>query len=210
MPIVNKDEQPRPSVTESELASILANAKNNHFVMFALLAGSGLRIGEALGLKTSDLSDECRVLNVWRSIWHGKEQEPKTPAAVRAIDLAEPLARLLSDYVAGKSGYLFSTKSGRPLEQRNILRALHLTGKKVGLHALRRFRSETLRRAYVPEDLIKLWLGHAKKSVTDFYAGGLQADVSWRREWAERAGLRFQLGYVGLQNVVAIDSAKVA
>jgi hypothetical protein len=71
-------------------------------------------------------------------------------------------------------GYLFATKSGRTLQQRNVLRALHATGKKVGLHAFRRFRTETLRRARVPEDLTKLWLGHSKQTVTDFYAIGLQ------------------------------------
>jgi hypothetical protein len=30
--------------------------------------------------------------------------------------------------------------------------------------------AETLRMACVPEDLTTLWLGHSKKTVTDFYA----------------------------------------
>jgi integrase len=211
LPIVKKEEQERPTVTENELASALGNAKGRYAVIFALLAGSGLRIGEAQALKTTSVSPDGRILNVRFSIWRGQEQEPKTPAAIRVVDIAEPLARLLSEYVAGKSGYLFATKSGRPLAQRNILRAWHAAiGKKVGLHSLRRFRTETLRRARVPEDLIKLWLGHSKKSVTDFYAGGLQNDTAWRSEWVERAGLRFSCGLQGLQNVVAIDSAKVA
>ena len=63
-----------------------------------------------------------------------------------------------------------------------MLRALHLTGKKIGLHAFRRFRTETLRRARVPEDLIKVWLGHSKESITDYYATGLEDDLVWRRE----------------------------
>jgi integrase len=114
------------------------------------------------------------VLHVRRSIWEGQEQEPKTPAAVREVDIAEPLSRLLREYVDGKSGYLFATKSGRPLAQRNVLRALHATGKKVGLHSFRRFRTETLRRARVPEDLTKLWLGHSKNTVTDLYRQGVE------------------------------------
>jgi integrase len=118
---------------------------------------------------------------------------------------------LLREYVAGKSGYLFPTKSRGPLQQRNVLRALHATDKKVGFHAFRRFRTETLRRARVPEDLTKLWLGHSKQTVTDFYASGLEKDEAWRREWCERAGLGFSLnGLLGLQNVVPIDSAEVA
>lgn len=210
LPIVRKEEQHRPTITETEVGEILASAKGRYHVLFALLAGSGLRIGEALAVKDTSLTPDCRILAVRTSIWRGKEQTPKTPSAVREIDLPEPLAAMLRDYVAGKSGYLFATASGRPLVQRNVLRALHATGKKVGLHAFRRFRTETLRRAVVPQDLERFWLGHASATVTDLYARGLHLDKAWRREWCERAGLGFVLGYVGLQNVVPIDSAKAA
>jgi hypothetical protein len=92
------------------------------------------------------------VLHVTRSIWHGREQDPKTPAAIREVDIAEPLAEMLRAVAEGKDGYLFSTRSGRPLGYRNLNRAAG-----VGLHALRRFGIETLRRTGVPEDLIGLW-----------------------------------------------------
>lgn len=211
LPIVKKEGQYRPTVTETGLGEILASAKERYALIFALLAGTGLRIGEALALKPTDLSPDCRVLHVRRSIWHGREQDPKTPNAVREVDIPELLARLLQKYTANKSGYLFATSSGRPLIQRNVLRALHATGKKIGLHAFRRFRTETLRRARVPEDLTTLWLGHSKKTVTDLYASGLQKDEAWRREWCDRVGLGFSLlGYDGLQNVVSIDSEKAA
>jgi integrase len=210
LPIVDPSKQRRPTLTETELGEILFSTRPRYAVLFALLAGTGLRIGEALGLKPTDLSSDCRVLHVRRSIWGGQEQEPKTPAAVREVDIAEPLSRLLREYVSGKSGYLFATKKGRPIQQRNVLRALHATGKKVGLHSFRRFRTETLRRARVPEDLTKLWLGHSKTTVTDFYASGLSKDLAWRREWCDRVGLGFSLvGLLGLQNVVPTDSGKV-
>ena len=71
------------------------------------------------------------------------------------IDIPESLAAMLREYVADKSGYLFATRKGnRPLAQRNVLRALHDAGVRVGFHAFRRFRTQTLRRARVPEDLI--------------------------------------------------------
>jgi integrase len=211
MPILKRDEQYRPTVTEAEVGEILTTVDKRYGVLFALLAGTGLRIGEALGLKVDDLSKDCSVLHVKRSIWGGREQAPKTPNAVREVDTAEPLAQVLREYVTSKSGYLFGAKSGRPLQQRNVLRALHATGKKVGFHAFRRFRTETLRRARVPEDLTKLWLGHSKQTVTDFYAIGLQKDEAWRREWCERAGLGFSLvGLLGLQNEVEGDSVKAA
>jgi integrase len=211
LPIVKKEEQHRPAITESELGEILGSVRERYSVFFALLAGTGLRIGEALALKPSDLSPDCRVLYVRRSIWHGHEQEPKTPNAIREIDIPEALAALLRDYVANKSGYLFAVASGRPLSQRNLHHVLHATGKRVGFHAFRRFRAQTLRRARAPEDLIGLWLGHARRTVTDLYATGLQQDRAWRAEWCERVGLGFSL--VGLRwatKVVAIDSVKAA
>jgi len=211
LPIVEPNKQHRPSVTKAELGEILATTNKRYGVLFALLAGTGLRIGEALGLKIGDFSQGCTVLHVRRSIWHGQEQAPKTPNAVRVVDIPEQLAQLLREYIAGKAGYLFAAKSERPLQQRNVLRVLHATGKKVGLHAFRRFRTETLRRTRVPEDLTRLWLGHSKQTVTDFYAGGLEKDVAWRREWCERAGLGFSLvGLLGLQNALPIESAKAA
>lgn len=178
LPIIDRNKQHRPTVTEAEVGDITNHAAYRFAVLFALLAGTGLRAGEALALKPTDFSLDFRVLRVTRSIWHGREQDPKTPAAIREVDIAEKLAALLRAYAEGRTGYLFATRSGRPLAQRNVHRAAG-----VGLHAFRRFRTETLRRARVPEDLIGLWLGHAPKSVTDIYANGLQHDLAWRREW---------------------------
>ncbi|HEX9234112.1 MAG TPA: site-specific integrase [Candidatus Acidoferrum sp.] len=178
IPILRRDEQHRPTITEAALVEVLADTTPRYSILFALLAGTGLRIGEALALKTANLSPDCRVIRVRHTIWAGREQPPKTPNAVREVDVPEMLAGHLWKHVENTCGYLFPTASGKPLGQRNVLRALHATGKKIGLHSLRRFGTETLRRARAPEDLTKLWLGHSKESVTDFYAGGLQNDLA--------------------------------
>jgi integrase len=205
LPIVEKNKQHRPTVTEKEVGDLTNHAAYRFAVLFALLAGTGLRAGEALAMKATDFSSDFRVLRVTRSIWHGREQEPKTPAAVREVDIAEPLAALLRVYVEGRAGYIFATRSGRPLAQRNVHRAAG-----VGLHAFRRFRTETLRRARVPEDLIGLWLGHAPKSVTDLYANGLQKDREWRREWCDKVGLGFSFGLIGARNNSSLDLKRAA
>ncbi len=205
LPIVDKSKQPRPTVTEDEIGDITNHAKYRFAVLFVLLAGAGLRIGEALALKATDFSSDFRVIHVTRSIWHGQEQDPKTPAAVREIDIAEPLAALMRVYAEGRSGYLFATKSGRPVAQRNVHRAAG-----VGLHAFRRFRSEVIRRAGVPRDIERTWLGHAKETVGDFYAGGLQNDRARRREWCDRAGLGFSVGLFGARKNTSPDLKKAA
>ena len=209
MPIVDPTKQHRPTVTQAELEEILAALNSRYTVLVALLAGTGLRIGEALGVQVGDFTDDCRVLHVRRSIWHGQVQTPKTSNAVRIVDIPEQLTRVLCEYIVGKTGLLFHTRNGTPLSQRNVLRALHNAGATCGFHAFRRFRAAVLRRARVPEDLIGLWLGHAR-NLTDRYAAQLKDDLAYRTEWAERAGLGFQLGDMGLQNVVPIDAAEVA
>jgi len=210
IPIVDTTKQRRPTLTPEQVSTVVSNAKGRYKFLFALLAGTGLRVGEALGLKVTDLDPDCRVIHVRRSIWNGQEQSPKTSNAVRSVDVSESLAAMLREYASGKAGYLFAAKSGRPLIQRNVLHALHRLAGKVGFHAFRRFRIATLRRAHVPEDLLRFWVGHSARSVTDLYAAQLQGDVQFRREWVERAGLGFQLGYVGMENAVPITLVKVA
>jgi type IV secretory pathway VirB4 component len=43
-----------------------------------------------------------------------------------------------------------------------------------------------------PEDLIRFWLGHANKSITDIYSK-VKDDVTFRREVAEQVGVGFEI-----------------
>ena len=209
LPIVQEEKQHRPTITETELGEIVCGVKERYAVLFTLLAGAGLRIGEALGLRTADLSPNCRMFYVRRSVWRGKEQDPKTPNAIRVVDVPEALAQVLREYSSGKSGYLFATATGQPLIARNVLRVLHATGKRVGFHAFRRYRAAVLRKAQIPEDLITLWLGHAR-TLTDRYASQLREDEQYRGEWCERAGLGFSVVPLFHNKVVSSGAAKVA
>jgi integrase len=209
LPMVRKDKQYRPTVTDAELTAILTNTKKRkHVMLFSLLAATGLRVGEALALRSTDFGPDCRVLHVRRSIWRGNEQEPKTSNAVRVVDIPEVFASKLREYVGSINGLVFATADGRPLQQRNVLRVLH-RAKHVGFHAFRRFRLTWLRKNGVPKDLERYWMGHAPEEVGDLYSK-LKDDVSFRQEWAERAGLGFELVHVGPQNAGAIQIVRVA
>jgi integrase len=208
LPVVCKEKQHRPTVTEADLGAILPGVKTKYAVLFMLLAGTGLRVGEALALRRTDFGPDCRVLHVRRSIWRGREQEPKTSNAIRAVDIPETLACVVRSYVAGISGYLFATAQGNPLQQRNVLRVLHGV-KRIGLHAFRRFRLTWLRKNGVPKDLERYWMGHAPQEVGDLYSK-LKEDVAFRQIWVERTGLGFELVHVGPQNAAAAETATVA
>jgi integrase len=163
--------------------------KGRYQVLFALLAGSGMRVGEGLGLRVEHLTDDFSTVNITQSAWRGKTQSPKTANAVRKIDLHSSLSAMLKTFVNGRvEGFLFSSASGRPLTQRNVLRDgfekirkdLSLGQDGMGFHAFRRFRTAHLRKSRVPWDLEKFWLGHANKNVTDKYSEQLKKDVEWR------------------------------
>jgi integrase len=145
LPVIRKKKQHRPTVTDTELVEILTTVRTKYAVLFAILAGTGLRIGEALALRSTDFGPDCRVLHVRRSIWRGQEQEPKTLSAVRVVDIPETLASVLRDFLVGVTGFLFASSQGKGPQQRNVLRVLHSV-KRVGFHAFRRFRLTWVRK----------------------------------------------------------------
>ncbi len=123
LPVIDEKKQCKPSLTVTEVDQILTGAKGRYKVLLALLAGTGLRIGEALGLKLGEhLSGDFSTIRVRQSVWRSTVQAPKTDNAIREVDIPTSLAEFLKAYVGGRtSGFLFHSESGRPLAQRNIL-----------------------------------------------------------------------------------------
>ena len=193
MPIIDPTKQRRPTMTSAQLEVRLAKLAKREWLIAVLLAGSGLRRGEVLALKVEDFSADCRVLQVERSVYNRYEQSPKSPAAFRPVDLAPELAEIMFQYLAGKSGLLFTTAEGRPLIFRNVARSFQKAGFE-GFHSFRRFRTERLVTNGCPEPLKRLWLGHADRMVTDLYERGVANNASWRQEWTQRIGLGFSIG----------------
>jgi integrase len=209
LPLVIKETQKRPTITDAETSAMLSTLKGRDAVLVALVAGTGLRIGEALAVRTDDFDPLCRVLQVRRSVWRRREQAPKTLNAIRPVDIAECLTQVLRGYIKGRIGHLFTTKAGRLLDTRNVLDVLQRAGRRGGYHAFRRFRFAVLRKAGVPDDLIKLWLGHSQNSI-DLYAAQLRLDEAYRREWCERAGLGYSLGELGYTSEAPIRPSLAA
>jgi integrase len=209
LPLVIKEKQNRPTINGEEISALLKCVKGRYAVLVALVAATGLRIGEALAVRAGDFDSDCQVLHVRRSVWHSREQAPKTPNAIRLVDIPEALAQALRRYTEGKEGYLFTTRAGRLLDQRNSLKALHGAGNRGGFHAFRRFRFAVLRKAGVPDNLTKLWMGHSQNLI-DLYAAQLRYDVAYRREWCEMAGLGFELGELGYKYMAPIRPSLVA
>jgi integrase len=191
--------QRTPTFIADDVTKIVAGVEGQYRVLYALLAGTGLRIGEAAGLEVGDISPDGLTLTIRRSVWNGQMQTPKTANAFREVDLHPSLAALLKAYVGQRtSGLLFSTTTGKPISQTNTLkRSLHpvlkaIERNKAGFHSFRRFRTTWLRKNRAPEDLIRFWLGHADKTVTDGYSK-LKDDLAFRQLCAANVGLGFEL-----------------
>jgi integrase len=94
-------DQHTPAFTTNEATAIIASAEGQYQVLYALLAGSGLRIGEAAGLDVGHVSKDGRTITIKQSVWGGKIQTPKTRNAFREVDLHPSLASLLRNVHRG-------------------------------------------------------------------------------------------------------------
>jgi|HubBroStandDraft_2_1064218.scaffolds.fasta_scaffold00832_9 integrase len=195
LPLIEKQHQ--PTFTADAMSAIVERAAGQEQMLFALLAGTGIRIGEALGLEVRHVSADCRTITIEQSCWGNTLQSPKTKNAYRQVDLCPALAALLRAFLTNRnSGLVFANKSGKPLSQTNLARrSLHpILGEikvvKTGFHAMRRFRTTWLRKQRAPEDLIQFWLGHAKQSQTDGYSK-MADDVEFRVQVADTVGTGF-------------------
>ena len=210
LPVVDPKKQHRPTLNSKRVSDVITRSAGRYQALYALLAGTGLRIGEALATKLdpysedhTTISSDCKTIHVRKSIWNGREQKPKTENAIRSVDIPETLAAFLKSFAGDRtSGFMFQTDSGLPLGQSNILRDSLLKLGVEGFHCFRRFRTSQLRKHRVPWDLEKFWIGHANKDITDKYAEQLKEDVEYRRDWVERVGLGFVVPRVPQSNIV--------
>jgi integrase len=100
IPLVQKQRQPTFSV--ETMSAIVRNATGQEQVLYALLAGTGLRVGEAFGLEVRHLTADCKTITVEQSCWEGDIQTPKTKNAYRQVDVSDQLANLLKAFIAGR------------------------------------------------------------------------------------------------------------
>lgn len=165
--------------------------------MILLLAASGLRAGEMFGL-------ECRhfdgaALTIEQEVWGNRIQPPKTVNAYRQVDLHPDVAALLGQFIGDrKTGFIFRSRTGKPLTQTNILkRELHplleqLGFPKCGFHSFRRFRNTHLRQSHCPPGVLTFWMGHSDAGMSGHYDRSRE-DVEYRRDVVKSLGTGFEV-----------------
>ena len=167
----------RPTVeveppTPGELAEIVAATPDRYEALVILLAGTGLRISEALGLQVGDVNFLGRKLQVSR------QRDPrtnlpvptKTRSSVRNVPLGQVvvdvLAAHLATYTPAEDGSIFTDDRGRPLTYERWKPIWKATGATCKTHDLRHYAASALIAGGASVKRVQSILGHASPAVT--------------------------------------------
>jgi integrase len=159
---------------------------------YMTLALTGIRTGEALGLKWADLDFADSSLNIRCAIYRGKETTPKTSDSIRTRPMVLELRQALLNHKTmaaynQQSDYIFASSSGRPLNPDLLRKTLQTALKSIGvkfsiphadgLHLLRHTSGSLIyRRSGGDLKTTQEWLGHSSSRITaDIYVHTLNS-----------------------------------
>jgi len=188
LPVISQSEQKAPCATPSAIqTAIKAASKQQYKALYALLAGTGLRIGEALALDSTDWDRNAMTIEVNKTKTpNGVQENTKTQAGDRTVDLTPELNAFLIQTIGDVNGRLF------PMGVMTVWENMEKNGLHGGAHTLRRFRETHLENSGVPRMLMKFWTGHAASDISERYIK-FGPDIDARKNWCVKAGLGFQL-----------------
>lgn len=189
---VGVETPPVDRFTDDELSRILTAARDQHFYpVILLLARTGLRAGEACGLRWRDITltgDRPRLQVVWQLDKWGGLVRPKSPTARRTIPLRPEVVEVLAEWRdqqavwadrlgdewGNEHDLVFTTRSGGPVWTRNVSRAVTRAQQevRVGHGSLKTLRSTVatqLAEAGVHPRKAQAFLGHADMATTMKY-----------------------------------------
>lgn len=188
----------------AEVNQVLDALPPEAYPLFLLLCSSGLRLGEALALRWSDVDSASRRLRVRRSVHKGVFYVPKSKRSKREVDVGDQLLAMLAavrrerygDELPPADALCFSNDEGKALDADNVRNRWWLPGISKGrvrhatIHSLRHFYTASLIEQGENLRYISEQLGHHSPAFTLKVYGGLLPGT--RRDAA--AKLEQQLG----------------
>ena len=182
--------------SDNEIRQLLAAAKARlsidplrpwtYYCLFGLLAVTGLRLGEALNLRTEDLDRSEGVLTI-RGAKFGKSRLVPLHASTRKV-LADYVKRRDCRFGLGSTTYFFVNSNGNRLDKGEVHRTFYTLSRQTGLRAVNashgprlhdfrhRFAVETLVRWYRSGQdverrlpILTTFLGHVHVADTYWY-----------------------------------------
>lgn len=162
--------------TLEEVGKIIAAAREPYKTMFWLLALTGMRAGEMLGLQWADIDFEKGLLNIRRSAWYGRVQTTKNKNSEAIIPLPGILAATLrtfrEQWKSNPDGFLFVTRNRRPPSSNKVVEyglwpVLDLLAiPRCGLHAFRHTHTSLLLDTGATPKVVQEQLRHADPRIT--------------------------------------------
>jgi integrase len=172
---------------------LLATKESRYEALYHLAVKTGMRQGELLGLKWSDLDWKKGILRVQRQLQRINNQgllfsQPKTKTGNRSIQLGEQTLQTLRTHLEKQrleqafanqnwrdEGLIFATPIATPTDPRNLIRdykrVLRIAGlREIRFHDLRHTAASLMLNNGVPILVVSKILGHSKASTTlDIY-----------------------------------------
>jgi integrase len=137
-----KGEKPKRILNDVELASLIEHASDLDRMLIEFTARTGLRKGEALGLRWVDVKPG--VVSITRQLdRHGKRVPLKTERSEREVDITPQLAARLREHrmASPKSGdhdLVFVRLTGEPYSHSAADRAIRAAARRAGLQGEKR------------------------------------------------------------------------
>lgn len=158
-----------------------------HFLIFLLISVTGLRLGEARGIRVNQIVEKTSSLLVngyiskagVRTTYNKKGSE--SDLKIRIVPLPEKIVKTLILYAAmqkkGNGDFIFTYPDGSPWKTdhcewhfKKALRKAEISteNRKIVPHSLR-FTYITRLRSQLPVEIVKRLAGHASLQMTDYY-----------------------------------------
>lgn len=163
----------RKAFTTEQVTRILTESANDPTLRAFLwiAAQTGMRCGEICALAAEDVDHTRRLIRVRRSSWRGKVTDPKTSTSSRTFSISKALSEEIVKSLP-KEGLLFTTRTGKPWDQTNILSWKlyplldRLEIPRAGLHAFRHHAASYMDQSGAPLKLRQERLGHSDIALT--------------------------------------------
>lgn len=186
----------RPIFVGDQLAQTLAAAREPYKTLFAVGSVTGARLSECLGLVWADMElddlDAAAICFEYQADRQGRRQPLKTDESRRTVEIPRQLAVMLVAHKlrsrdTSPTAFVFATRSGAAIQQRDVGTALRQAQKRATddreqptfpvLHE----RDERGRRLPVPRGVVPSFHSFRHTAASEAIAAGESAEeVSWQ------------------------------
>ena len=182
----DEDGEKRKALTEDELGALIAETTDADRLVVRFLGATGLRVGEAIALRFSDIDFGRRSVDVRRAWRQGVFSPPKSRYGRRTVPLSPGLARDLWELrknARSDDELVFPGRRGVVMHPSTVHRAVRSAGKKTGVpwvttHTLRHTAASAFFRHGLNARQVQTILGHHSPAFTlQTYVHLLEGDM---------------------------------